>query len=296
LLRQLEAVRQKLEIAKTDLASLINLPPGENYRVLVPAASQMTYEPMAQPVEALEELAMLRNPDLRELSYEARISADETRKSMLKLLPGINLNYGGNFDSNSFLLHHWWAEGTERVTWNLLGLLSLPATLELGRDSEALAELRRRAVAMAVLAKLHIAYQQYIYAGHEYQRARELSRVDRRIYAQISNRTAANAQSMLERIVAEVYLVTSELRQYDSYADLQAALGRLYATVGLDSEPKDLWAFDLRSLTSAVHHIMAGWKRVGIKTALAAEKDADRDGSGVAELRRELDDLGSRGN
>ena len=55
-----------------------------------------------------------------------------------------------------------------------------------------------------MLAKLHIAYQQYNYAGHEYQRARELSRVDRRIYTQISNRTAANAQSMLERIVAEV--------------------------------------------------------------------------------------------
>ena len=54
---------------------------------------------------------MMRNPELSELRYEARISVDETHKSMLKLLPGINLSYAGNFDSNSFLVHHWWAEG-----------------------------------------------------------------------------------------------------------------------------------------------------------------------------------------
>lgn len=282
LLRQLEAVRQKLEVAKTDLAALINLPPGENFRVRVPAPATMTYEPLTQPIEALEQLALLRNPDLRELSYESRISVDEAHKSLVKLLPGINLSYGGNFDSNSFLVHHWWAEGTERVSWNLLNLLSAPATIRLGNDSEKLAELRRQALAMATLAKLHLAYQQYAYVGTEYRRARELSGVDRRIYAQISNRTAADAQSVLERVVAAVYAVTSELHQYDSYADVQGALGRIYATVGLDPEPANMWAYDVGSLSSAVDHLMAGWKQAGI---------VPQDGAGPTRKRDDGSDL-----
>lgn len=291
LLRQLEDVRQKLRLAKTDLAALIELPPGQDFVVQVPTAAAMVYEPLKQSIDSLEHAAMLRNPELRELSYESRITVDETRKSMLKLLPGINLSYGGNFDSNSFLVHKWWAEGAERVSWNLLYLLSAPSVIRLSEDSEKLAEMRRQAVAMAVLAKLHIAYQQYVYIGKQYERARRLSGVDRRIYAQVSNRTAVDAQSMLERVAAEVYAVSSELRQYETYADLQAALGRIYATIGLDPEPTNLWAFDVTSLSRAIEHIMAGWREAAATPqggpASAGEGD-DSDIPGVEGLIRSL--------
>lgn len=290
LLRQLESVHQKLELSKAELAALIDLAPGQDFLVRVPPESAMTYVPLTQPVAPLEQAAMLRNPDLRELSYEARISVDETRKSMLKLLPGINLNYAGNFDSNSFLVHHWWAEGAERVSWNLLGLLSAPSILRLGHDAEKLAELRRQAVAMAVLAKLHIAYQQYVFAGNEYRRARELSHVDRRIYTQVANRTAADAQSVLERIASEVYAASSELRQYEAYADLQAALGRIYATVGFDSEPAYVDLFDVRMLSRIVDHTISSWK-FAAATPTRAPAGQDDDGSdlpGLEGLRRSL--------
>jgi outer membrane protein TolC len=290
LLRQLEGVYQKLALSKAELAALINVAPGQDFLVRVPPEAAMAYVPLSQPMASLEEAAMLRNPDLRELSYEARISVDETRKSMLKLLPGINLSYAGNFDSNSFLVHHWWAEGAQRVSWNLLDLVSAPSIIRLGNDSEKLAELRRQALAMAVLAKLHIAYQQYVFAGNEYKRARDLSRVDRRIYTQVANRTAADAQSVLERIAAELYAANSELRQYEAYADLQAALGRIYWTVGLDTEPGHADSFDVATLSSVVDSIMASWK-LAVTTPARAPADEDEDGSdlpGLEGLRRSL--------
>ena len=40
-------------------------------------------------------------PELREQDYQARISAAETRKAMLRLLPGLEFSAGGHYDSNS---------------------------------------------------------------------------------------------------------------------------------------------------------------------------------------------------
>lgn len=277
LLRQLEDVRHKLLIAKTELASLINLPPGQDFTLVVPAQAQMNYEPLNEPIAHMEQVALLRNPDLRELSYQARISVDEVHKSILRLLPGINFDYGGNFDSNSFLVHNFWGEGAARVSWNLFYLLSAPRVIRQADDSVKLAEAQRQAVAMAVLTKLHLAYQQYLDAGEEYARVRELANVDDRIYQQVSNRSEANAQNALERISAEVGAVSSELQRYESYADLQAALGRLYDTLGVDVEAAGVANLDVATLTRSTETIMASWQKGGAGPAPAsAEPDRAR--------------------
>jgi outer membrane protein TolC len=261
LLRQLEDVRQKLQIAKTDLAALINLPPGQVYTIAVPGDAAMAYTPITRDIGELERVALIRNPDLRELSYETRISVDETHKALLKLLPSINLNYGGFFDSNSFLLHNWWGEGAARVSWNLLNLITGPASIHLADDQVKLTELRRQAVSMAVLAKLHIAYEQYVYVGKEYQRTRELSGVDQRIVSQVEAGVAARKSTEAERVTDQVYAVGSELRQYETFAEVQAALARIYATVGLDPDPADPGSLDVSALSRQLDQIMASWQQ-----------------------------------
>jgi outer membrane protein TolC len=260
LLRQLEEVRDRLMIAKTELASLINLPPGHDFTLEIPPDAQLTFEPIDEPIDRLEQVALVRNPDLRELSYQARISVNEVHRSMLALLPGISFNYGPQYDSNSFLVNRWWAEGAARVSWNLMSLLNGPRIVHRARDSVKLAEAQRRAVAMTVLTKLHLAYQQYLDAGKEYGRARTLAEVDERLYAQLSGRAAAEAQNELEPIVAGVASVASSLRRYESYSNMQAALGRLYDTVGIDIDPADLVRLDAAVLGRKTEEIMAIWQ------------------------------------
>ena len=261
LLRQLDDVRDKLNIAKTELASLIDLPPGESLTLVVPPEAEMTYQPLAEPIRDMEQVALLRNPDLRELSYQSRISVNEVHKSILKLLPGLSFDYGGNFDSNSFLTHSFWGEGAARVSWNLLYVLHAPSVIHQADDQVKLAEAQRQAVAMAVLTKLHLAYQQYLDAGKEYRRVRELADVDERIYDQVANRADVNAQNALERIAAEVGAVSSELRRYESYADLQGALGRIYDTLGVDVEPGKTAELDVGALSRETETIMANWQK-----------------------------------
>jgi outer membrane protein TolC len=261
LLRQLEEVRNRLMTAKLELAALINLPPGQDIVLVIPPDAELVYEPLEAPIDRMEQVALVRNPDLREYSYQSRISANEVHKAFLRMLPGINLTYGPQYDTNSFLVNRWWAEGAARVSWNLMSLLSGPRVIRQTKDSVKVAEAQRQAVAMAVLTKLHLAYQQYLDAGKEYARSRTLAQVDERLYGQISNRAAAEAQNELEPIVAGVASVASSLRRYESYSAMQAALGRLYETVGIDIEPADLARLDAAVLARKTDSIVASWDR-----------------------------------
>lgn len=262
LLRQLEPIERQLAASKIELAALINLPPGTKFSLAIPR--RMAVERLQVPVSQMEEIALLRNPDLREASYQTRISADETRKAFVRMLPGISINYGRNWDSNSFLVNNYWAIGAARLSWNVVNLIYAPYQINRGKSFEALADLKRQALSVTVLARLHIAYQQYIAASREYRWAAQLADVDRRLYQQIANRTATDAQGELEKVSAQVSAVFSDVRRYQAYADMQAALGRLYATIGLDPLPGRNDVLDLASLSQSVRAAMAEADKEGL--------------------------------
>jgi len=96
-LRDLEFVQQQLAVSKTELAALINLPPGTVYSLAAPR--NLKIESPRMPVRQMEEVALVRNPDVREASYQVRISVNETRKMLARNLPGVVV-LGGDVHSN----------------------------------------------------------------------------------------------------------------------------------------------------------------------------------------------------
>lgn len=271
-LRDLQSVEQLLGASKIELAQLINLPPGTNYSLAVPR--NLRIEGVKLPVRQMEDVALIRNPDIRESSYQVRISADETRKTLARNLPGINFSYGPNYDSNSFLVNNTWAAGAVRLSGNLVSIISIPEQLKRGNLAEATAITRREALSVATLAKLHIAYQQYLAAAQEYRWADQLASVDRKLYEQISNRTETDAQSELERVSARVSTVQSDLRRYRAYAEAQAALGRLYDVVGIDPVPEAMASLDIASLSAAIRRNASDWKSDRLEHLSDAAPDA----------------------
>lgn len=259
LLRQLESVQQVLAISKTELASLINLPPGQNYTLAVPRS--LAVQQLNVSMARMEETALMLNPDIREQSYLKRISVDEAHKAILKLLPSATLSWGPNYDSNSFLVNNTWTAGAVRIGGYLNSLILAPVTLRRTDNATLLVDTRREALSIATLAKLHIAYQQYLAASRDYSRSTELADVDQRLSQQITNRTANDVQGDLERISAEVSAVFSELRRYQAYAEAQAALGRIYATIGVDPVPSEATAYDVIELSKEIRRGMQEWQR-----------------------------------
>jgi hypothetical protein len=226
------------------------------------------------PIRQMEEIALMLNPDIRQTSYEHRISVDESRKALLKLLPGVTFSYDPNYDSNSFTYNNHWVAGAVRVNGYLNSLIQAPFTIRRADNAEELAITKRKAVSIATLAKLHIAYEQYLTAAREYRWSDQLAGVDERLYQQIANRASSDVQSELERISAKVSAVNSELRRYQSYADAQAALGRVYATMGLDALADKEDTLDVASLARAIQKSMREWRKIHPQTLLSSTEPA----------------------
>ena len=273
LLRQLEAVQRLLETSKTELAALINLPLGQRFSIAAPRHKGL--DPVPMHVRDMEEVALLLNPDIREMSYQSRISIDESRKALLKLLPGISLSYAPNYDTNSFLVHNYWTAGAVQVSGYINNLIQAPYQIRRAENVEILANERRKAISVATLAKLHIAYEQYLSAAREYRWSNQLAAVDLRLYEQIGIRAQSDVQSELERISAQVSAVNSELRRDQSYAEAQAALGRIYSSMGLDPVADKAMLLSVKDLGAEIQMNMRGWRKIRAKTLLttaAADK------------------------
>ncbi|MEG1116614.1 MAG: TolC family protein, partial [Janthinobacterium sp.] len=259
-LRLLETIEQELSTARVELAALTALPLSSGYSV-VEAGGDVNTAWLNQPIDKMEEVALLRNPDLREGIYNARIAQQETRRTMLKLFPGLSFNYGVKHSNDDYLIHQNWNEAGAQISFNLLGLLSAPAQMRLADAGVSLANQRRMAMQMAVLSQLHIARQQYANTARQYERADAIAEVDGRIAQHIANQAEAQKQSALDRISQQSTAVLSQLRRYQALSNAQAAALRLQATLGMEPVVNGSSDMPLAELTAAVAQSLQTWNQ-----------------------------------
>ncbi len=247
-LRQLESVEQELTSAKYELAALINLPPQTPLLFAAADSAAMTPPVWRMPLSEMEVMTFANNPDLREQVYQSRIAVDDTRKALLRLLPGIQLSTSRQYDSNGFLINNGWSEASGRLTFNLFNILSAPENIQQAASVEQVAEMKRLALRMAILAQVHVIHHQFNHAQQQFQRASEQAKIESRLADVAAKRQENSAQSILERISNQTSAITADLRRYQSFALLQFNLGRLQTTLGIDPFPENLGSGDLDGL------------------------------------------------
>lgn len=258
-LRQLEALQRELTTAKVELASLIGAPTGTRLTLTEPTDA----EPQALGIslEAMETQALTRNADLREANYNVRIAANDTRKAILKLLPGISFDYGTRRDDDRFLINQNWQEASARVSLNLFNLLSAPSQKRAAEAAESVMQARRMALQMTVFTQVHLSWHQYDDAVRQYQRAYAIADVD----GQLAQIAGAQEQSQmagrLDRISLDVISILSVARRYQSMARVQEALSRMQSTLGLEPEVGSLDELDLLTLQKTMDQSLKNWNR-----------------------------------
>lgn len=223
---------------------------------------QLSSQCLGDPVQVLSyQRALIETSrlELREQDYQARISAAETRKAMLRMLPGLEFSAGGHYDSNSFLSNQSWADYGVKITWNLFNVLSAPAAIKVAEAGEDVVAARRQAISMAVLAQLHVARANYQEAVRQFRTSEELASFDRQIAEQLRNRFSTQNIGELELIQGELNSVQAQLKRDLAYADLRNAYAQLYISTGSDPLPDTLADNSLHTIASALHSTEQRW-------------------------------------
>lgn len=252
MVRQLEVVDSDLALAKSRLSSLMNLPPSSQITLTTPPEQSLKAVPLPYSLADLESFSMVNRPEIREESYLARNAVLETRKSLLRLLPGISLFAGINGDSNSYLVNHEWASAGAQVSGNLLNVLAWPAVKRAGEANEQLAEARRMAVRMAVLTQVNVAWQEYQQSTRMFNRYQELARVQQGIMHQTDLNYRNQAATQMEQVRVSTETILTTRARDRSFAAVQNALGTVYQTAGLDVLPDRISDVSLAALSGNI--------------------------------------------
>jgi outer membrane protein TolC len=235
---QLSQREQDLEIAKRELAALMNVPPNSTFTLADSLARELP--PLPTNERDLEDLALLKRPELREEDYRVRVTADEVRARMLSFLPNLSLSSTARYDSNRFNLNQSWIDSGVQLGFNLLKLPPLPATRAVNEAQAQVDEARRMALSMAILTQVRVALERYRLARQDYQLSTQSRALDDRLsdYANASLKSETGGE--LELIRAKTRALNSEYAHYIAFASAQAAYGRIYNSVGLGVLPANL--------------------------------------------------------
>ena len=261
-LRLLESVDQELASSCIELASLIGADPGSRIPLQEPEAANPM--PLDLKIERMEEIALTHNADLRESFYSARIAAAETRKSLLRLLPGISFDYAYRHDDDKYVINQQWQDAGVRVSFNLFNLLSGPAAMKAAEMGVKVAETRRMALQMAVVTQVHLASYQYDDALKQYQRSDEIWAVDNRLAQIALSQEKSQTASSLDRIAANVTYILSSVRRYHAMANVHEAASRVQATLGLEPEIGSLDETDLPTLQKQIGLSLQHWTKLTV--------------------------------
>jgi outer membrane protein TolC len=252
LAQQIALRRQELAQSRVELATLVNAPPGVEYKIVGVEGDSREVLDLTADIDALEALALRNRPEIAEEGYRARISRDEARKAMVGLLPNVSLDVSRNFDSNKFLLNNTWTSVGVRVALNLVKVFSLPAMQRSEEAQKAADSARRQAMAMAVLAQTRLAAVRYSLVADEFLIWDEAVRDDDLIAGHLASSEKAGVDNELELIRARARALASRINRDLAYANLQASIARLYNSVGYDAVPRDDEAKAVDELTQLI--------------------------------------------
>ena len=261
-LRLLENINQELSSAQIDLAALINAPVGQPITIATTDLHNITDEISQVPIDRLEEVALLNNPDLREQHYNARIAREETRRTLVRMFPNISFNYGTKYDSDRYLVDNQWNEAGVQISFNLMNIFAADTLIKQAEAGVALADQKRVAAHAAVLAQVHLSRLQVMNARSQFERADAIFETDNQIAKVTRNRQMAAAQSKLDVVSTETANILSLLRRYQALAQVQVAENRMLATLGLEPMIGSTQELSLSQLTEQISRSKAPWQDI----------------------------------
>ncbi|HRQ61801.1 MAG TPA: TolC family protein, partial [Alphaproteobacteria bacterium] len=194
-------------------------------------------KPFKTDAAELERIALASRPELREEIYNRRIADNDLRLSVFETFPGFEALFGANYDSNSFLERDQWSSFSLGFTQSLMKLFTLPARMRQAKDNQALTDLRRQAMAAAIMAQVRISTTRMNQANARLGLMRQLYGVNNRLSTLADSKRIARMLTPAEELEVDMDLMATKIRAMMAFVDAQNSYGQVLASLGVDPLP-----------------------------------------------------------
>jgi outer membrane protein TolC len=271
-LSELERIKNDLASARIELATLINIPNSQTVTFVETPESFSPY--LAIDNHQLEDIGLALRPELRIESYQQKVARQDVYKEALKMLPGVSVIAGFNYNSDNLLYYSTWGALGMRATFNLFNLIQGPRAMAAAKEAVALAEQRRIALSVAILSQINLSITDYVNALDAYKTAQEVDRVGQEIGRVADSATEAGAQSETDRVRRQLTVLTARVSRDRAQTKVLASLAAIYASTGMDLVPAGAEFRDLPTLSEMVRRSIRRWMAGQLPELLPAQSSA----------------------
>ena len=256
ILQTAERLKHELVLAKSQLAALINVPPGVAFKL---------GDSLEQPDPVVAHLtladlfaeAVFNRPEIRDVAYRQRINEQEATAAVLDLLPSLGMSATASFSDDHFLLQHDWTTLGATVAGNLLKVVQIPARRA---SVEAEADLLRQkalAVTATVMTQVIVSRVRQRNAAEQLATAREYRDVQTLLVKLLGAQKESDLIGEQTLIREEMNLLIAEIQHDIALGGLQSASSSLMTALGYDLQGTGLnTEQDIKALSGAIR---ANW-------------------------------------
>ena len=239
--QEIQSLQEDLAVARQQLAALMNLKPGDPFKLVLPARDKFLVD-FTMPADAMVRKALAYRPEIREISYQQRINEKEATAALLNLLPSLRAFGGFNYDSNEFLFNNHWAGWGAEASKNLVEAFRYPSRRKVIKAQGALLDQRSLALTMAVVTQVHVSRTRFELAKRRLETMRDFHQTQATITEQIKAGVKARRISRQTGIREQMNNIVAEARYDIALSNLHNSFANLHAAMGLDPLKEDVAA------------------------------------------------------
>ena len=230
----LDAVNKDLSYAEIELKSLLSIP--QDTKLILTSKpdkkNKIVKSLLSAELAALEEEALVKRPEVNETILQKNIDAQNTRNTILRTVPGADLFFASNRDSNEFLYDKDWLSFSASISQSLSALFTLPARHRAAKNIEELGDARRLSLAAAIITQVHLARHRLDLAQQNYKQAEESYRIAREQARKAKAQKSLGLESGNVALPKTLQAQTLKIQSLQAHAEMQDALASLLNTLG----------------------------------------------------------------
>ena len=218
-----------------ELRALIGVYPSVN---IIVDDTVLDKEPAMElpDIELLEQMAVLKRPELYEIDIQRHINILECRKTILMMLPNVQVYMDLVNNNNSFLYHQTWWELAIRAAYNALKTPQHLARYMAYSDQADIEQLRAFAQAITVMSQVRIAKADIASSRQKYDiNRREYRNYSEHLKKEQAKRVVRGTVSELELDHLRMTVAETEIERLLALGACHISYYRLLNAIGVDN-------------------------------------------------------------